>query len=155
MARSLAQTLTRLTPINPSSTVRFFNFRQRSGTAERFAGKELDESEVDMEKVAMKNLEDAIHRIVVKRSEPGWLPFAPGASYWVPPKSKSRGFAEVIGKLAENPTPVKVVKTEQALSRAHSRGWPSSAYYFKGVSHSPLEGETAPKHTLQSEEEEG
>lgn len=86
-----------------------------------------------MEKVAMKNLEDAIHRIVVKRSEPGWLPFAPGASYWVPPKSKSRGFAEVIGKLAENPTPVKVVKTEQALSRAHSRGWPSSAYYFKGL----------------------
>lgn len=108
-----------------------------------------------MEKVAMKNLEDAIHRIVVKRSEPGWLLFAPGASYWVPPKSKSRGFAEVIGKLAENPTPVKVVKTEQALSRAHNRGWPSSAYYFKGVSHSPLEGETTPKHAFQSEEEEG
>lgn len=109
-----------------------------------------------MERIAMKNLEDAIHRIIVKRSEPDWLPFVPGGSYWVPAKSKAHGVAQVIGKLLNGPTSSKTsMSKEQAFSLTYDRGWPSETYFFKGASHSPLEGETPTKHTSQSEEEEG
>lgn len=156
MARSLAQTLTRLTPISPSSLsspTRFLNSRQRSTTPEKVAGAGKTDQHEEAE--ALKNLEDAIHRVVVKRSEPDWIRLAPGASYWVPPKSKASGFADVIEKLANNSNNPKKVKKEMAFSRSSNRGWPSSACYFKGASHSPLEGETTPKKTFKSEEEEG
>lgn len=78
--------------------------------------------------MAIKNLEEAIHKIIVKKSEPDWIPFVPGASYWVPPKSKSQGLAHVVGKLAGN----KRVDKSFSLSSNRNRGWPSSAHFFKG-----------------------
>lgn len=76
----------------------------------------------------ISKLEDAIHRIIVRRSAPDWLPFLPGSSYWVPPpKSQFYGVAQLVEKLANPLTP------EQSLSTSTVRGWPSSDYYIKGL----------------------
>ncbi|KAJ8447567.1 hypothetical protein Cgig2_031180 [Carnegiea gigantea] len=123
MARCLSQTLTRLARLSSSadpSAARVLSRRLRSSVPE----------ESDKERVAMTKLEDAIHRIIVKRSEPDWLPFVPGSSYWVPPKSKARGVAQVIGKLLHSSSSTSMSK-EEALTLTYSRGWPSSAYFFE------------------------
>lgn len=89
--------------------------------------------------MAMKNLEDAIHKIIVKRSQPDWIPLVPGASYWVPPKSKAKGLAHVIGKLVHNSSSATATATaaaimkDKSLSLSSNRGWPSSAHFFKGI----------------------
>uniref|UniRef100_A0A7C9E4S8 Uncharacterized protein n=1 Tax=Opuntia streptacantha TaxID=393608 RepID=A0A7C9E4S8_OPUST len=147
MARSLSQALTPTRLIHLSSSARLLSRRLLSDMPEP-----VEES--DKERIAMKKLEDAIHRIIVKRSEPHWLPFVPGSSYWVPPKSKARGVAQVIGKLLNGSSSPSMSK-EQALTLTCNRGWPSSAYFLEGASHAPLEGETVTKHTFQSEDEEG
>ena len=49
----------------------------------------------------LTKLEDAIHRIIVRRSAPDWLPFLPGSSYWVPPpRSRDYGLNQLVEKLA-------------------------------------------------------
>lgn len=74
-----------------------------------------------------QKLEDAVHRIMVRRAAPDWLPFLPGASYWVPPRrSQSHGIAKLVEKLA-NP-----VGDEESVSVASGRGWPCSDYFIKG-----------------------
>lgn len=76
----------------------------------------------------LSKLEDAIHRIIVRRSAPDWLPFLPGSSYWVPPpKSQFYGVAQLVEKLANPLTP------EQSMSTSTVRGWPSSDYFIKGT----------------------
>lgn len=78
----------------------------------------------------IQKLEDAVHRIFVRRSAPDWLPFVPGASYWVPPPgsgSQSHGIAELVAKLA-NP-----LTDEELPSTNTSHGWPSSDYFLKGL----------------------
>ncbi|KAI3870669.1 hypothetical protein MKX03_000629, partial [Papaver bracteatum] len=60
------------------------------------------ETDGENEILGMKRLEDAIYGIIVRRSAPDWLPFSPGSSYWVPPKKRPQGFAELIGKLANS-----------------------------------------------------
>ncbi|KAM7510173.1 hypothetical protein LguiB_009048 [Lonicera macranthoides] len=42
-------------------------------------------------------IEDAIHRIVVIRFAPNWLPFRPGSSYWVPPRIRSSSSSSSYG----------------------------------------------------------
>ncbi|WCJ37141.1 hypothetical protein M5689_018296 [Euphorbia peplus] len=79
----------------------------------------------------LRKLEDAIHRIIVRRAAPDWLPFIPGSSYWVPPPRSadgSNGIAHLIEKLA-NP-----LTDEETLSTTTVRGWPSSDYFIKGGS---------------------
>ncbi|KAM7493059.1 hypothetical protein LguiB_027668 [Lonicera macranthoides] len=55
---------------------------------------------------AVHRIEDAIHRIVLIRSAPDWLPFCPGSSYWVPPRirssssSSSYGIADLMHRLS-------------------------------------------------------
>lgn len=79
----------------------------------------------------LRKLEDVIHHIIVRRSEPDWLPFRPGSSYWVPPRSKSRGIAQLIGKLATgSPHP----NADASMSTTTPRGWPSSSYFIHGLS---------------------
>lgn len=74
-----------------------------------------------------QKLEDAVHRIMVRRAAPDWLPFLPGASYWVPPRrSQSHGIAKLVEKLA-NP-----IGDEESISISSGRGWPSSDYFIKG-----------------------
>jgi hypothetical protein len=78
----------------------------------------------------LRKLEDAIHRIIVRRAAPDWLPFLPGSSYWVPsPRSTSGslGIAHLVEKLA-NP-----LSDEESLSTTTVRGWPSSDYFVKGT----------------------
>lgn len=78
----------------------------------------------------IQKLEDAVHRVFVRRSAPDWLPFVPGASYWVPPPgsgSQTHGIAQLVAKLA-NP-----LTDEEALSTNSSHGWPSSDYFLKGL----------------------
>lgn len=76
----------------------------------------------------LQKLEDAVHGIMVRRSAPDWLPFVPGASYWVPPpRSQTHGIAKVVEKLA-NP-----IGDEESISISSGRGWPSSDYFINGL----------------------
>uniref|UniRef100_A0A1J3H1Z2 Uncharacterized protein n=1 Tax=Noccaea caerulescens TaxID=107243 RepID=A0A1J3H1Z2_NOCCA len=102
----------------------------------------------------IQKLEDAVHRIYVRRSAPDWLPFVPGASYWVPPPgsgSQSHGIAQLVAKLA-NP-----LTHEESLSTNSSHGWPSSDYFLKGVQPKLIETktETTSKTESHPEDEEG
>ncbi|KAL8138580.1 hypothetical protein V2J09_004581 [Rumex salicifolius] len=152
MTRSVSQALTRTTSsLSNSHLTRLLSSRNRSTRPEppliRYSFEA--ERDPDAERAAIRKLEDAVHRVIVKRSQPDWLPFRPGSSYWVPPKSKSRGFAQVIDRLA-NSVSVK----DPAMAIASHRGWPSSESYFKGGALSTREVETIIKHTTQSEDEE-
>ncbi|XP_019057506.1 PREDICTED: uncharacterized protein LOC104808102 [Tarenaya hassleriana] len=98
----------------------------------------------------IQKLEDAVHRIIVRRSAPDWLPFVPGSSYWVPPpRSQGHGIAQLVAKLA-NP-----MTDDEYLSTTSSRGWPSSDYFIKGVQPHPVETEMTSNTSYQSEDEEG
>ncbi|KAL8136947.1 hypothetical protein V2J09_002948 [Rumex salicifolius] len=77
------------------------NFSTRPETSLNRVGFEA-ESEPEPERSSLQKLEDAVHRVVVRKSQPDWLPFRPGSSYWVPPKSQSRGFAHVMTNLANS-----------------------------------------------------
>ncbi|XP_010913740.1 uncharacterized protein [Elaeis guineensis] len=101
----------------------------------------------DVEVLGMRRLEDAIHGIIVRRSAPDWLPFMPGASYWVPPRKRPYGVVELIGKL-KNP-----MTEEEILSLTSVRGWPSSAYFVEGVSPHPVK-KSLEKASAQSDDEE-
>lgn len=85
---------------------------------------ELAASEAEAEAKAVEKIEDVIHGIIVKRSKPDWLPFVPGASYWVPPRRTSYGVAEIVHNLAN------ALTDEEYLSLTTLQGWPSSAFYI-------------------------
>ncbi|CAN6879342.1 unnamed protein product [Brassica oleracea] len=102
----------------------------------------------------IQKLEDAVHRIFVRRAAPDWLPFVPGASYYVPPPgsgSQSHGVAQLVAKLA-NP-----LTDEETLSTNSSHGWPSSDYFLRGVQPRLMENkiETSSNTEYHSEDEEG
>ncbi|XP_074314958.1 uncharacterized protein LOC141651135 [Silene latifolia] len=94
---------------------------------------------------AVAKLEEVVHNVVIKGSKPDWLPLVPGGSFWVPPSTVARGIDKVVAGL---------VKEEREIVRKDGRCWPSSARFFKGLTQSPLEGETTSKHSKTSEEEE-
>ncbi|XP_006303354.2 uncharacterized protein LOC17900394 [Capsella rubella] len=101
----------------------------------------------------IQKLEDAVHRIFVRRSAPDWLPFVPGASYWVPPPgsgSQSHGIAQLVAKLA-NP-----LTDEESLSTNSSHGWPSSDYFLKGLQPKLMEtkSDNTASHTESHSEDE-
>ncbi|VFQ83704.1 unnamed protein product [Cuscuta campestris] len=77
----------------------------------------------DAEAIAVQRIEDAIHRIIVLKSAPDWLPFVPGASYWVPPRRGSYGIAKIVHKLSNS------LSEEEVMSLTSDRGWPSSSFY--------------------------
>ncbi|KAK9699438.1 hypothetical protein RND81_08G173400 [Saponaria officinalis] len=47
------------------------------------------ETEKTEEGEALRRLEEAVHRLIVKKAQPDWIPLVPGGSYWVPPKTKT------------------------------------------------------------------
>ncbi|AAC83022.1 EST gb/R65024 comes from this gene [Arabidopsis thaliana] len=98
----------------------------------------------------VNKLEDAVHRIMVRRSAPDWLPFVPGASFWVPPpRSQSHGIAKLVEKLA-NP-----ISDEESISISSVRGWPCSDYFIKGgVKPQSVETEMTSNTAYHSEDEE-
>jgi hypothetical protein len=86
----------------------------------------------------LRKLEDAIHRIIVRRSAPDWLPFLPGSSYWVPPPP--HGLNHLVHHFAkqhdESLAPISTTNAATANSIstvASQRGWPSSSYFINGL----------------------
>ncbi|KAK9689534.1 hypothetical protein RND81_09G065400 [Saponaria officinalis] len=54
------------------------------------------ETEKTEEGEALRRLEEAVHRLIVKKAQPDWIPLVSGGSYWVPPKMKSRGQRSIV-----------------------------------------------------------
>ncbi|KAI3873117.1 hypothetical protein MKX03_031493 [Papaver bracteatum] len=134
-ARTLSQILTQSKKLSilsssGSTSARFVTTKNLSSKSER-GGSLIEvnlETDGENEIIGMKRLEDAIYGIIVRRSAPDWLPFSPGSSYWVPPKKRPQGFAELIGKLA-NP-----LSEDETLSLNTARGWPSTSFFIDGSS---------------------
>ncbi|KAK9076831.1 hypothetical protein SSX86_005165 [Deinandra increscens subsp. villosa] len=135
MARLLSQTLIRTSPASNS----FQAFKSGASQQNRFSSRsgkaqliEVDlESDSEVEVLGLRKLEDAIHSIIVRQSAPDWLPFAPGSSYWVPPRRhrhESQGIVSLLRKFT------KPLTVEESMSLSSSRGWPSSAYFIEGTS---------------------
>ncbi|EEF48727.1 uncharacterized protein LOC8259965 [Ricinus communis] len=133
MALSLSSK-TYLTTTTPwRSLSRLLAFRAQSNTPNHLADISEESSTTDP---LLRKLEDAIHRIIVRRAAPDWLPFLPGSSYWVPPPRStggSLGIAQLVEKLA-NP-----LTDEQSLSTTTVRGWPSSDFFFQDASPRTIE----------------
>lgn len=96
--------------------------RRLSAIPESSSYAEMTASEVEAKVV--DSIEDFIHNTIVYRSRPEWLPFVPGASYWIPPRRSSYGVAELVRLVANAPT------EEEYLSLVTLQGWPSSAFYI-------------------------
>jgi hypothetical protein len=79
-----------------------------------------------------RRLEDAIHGVLVRRAAPEWLPFVPGASYWVPPLPRPLGVAELLSSAMHITRGAEAMTEEEALSFTTVRGWPSAAYFVAG-----------------------
>ncbi|PSR96242.1 Nuclear-interacting partner of ALK like [Actinidia chinensis var. chinensis] len=158
MARSMCQTLIRIPQpalsANKSlsrSATRLVSFRaqsSRSSKSRRVDPNSVDSESEQREVLSVKKIEDAIHRIIVKRSTPDWLPFVPGSSYWVPPRRRSYGVAKLMEKLANTLT------EEEVMSLAISRGWPSSAFFVNDASPDSAEAEAASTSASLSEDED-
>lgn len=176
MARSFSQTLIRVSSSSPAAfhpettttkllvaptlkpiphAYRLLSHRNQSSHSDYFQAVDLSHIESPssdtelIEALAVQKIEDAIHRIVVRRSAPDWLPFLPGSSYWVPPRRNSYGIAQIVHKLANSLT------EEEVMSLTTVRGWPSSAFYLPGPSSKPNEVETSSTQLTQAEDEEG
>ncbi|MBA0598029.1 uncharacterized protein LOC105773577 [Gossypium raimondii] len=150
MARSLSQSVLKLrliTKPHPSSS-RLLAVRTQSNQPN--PSDSSDASSDSSSDPLLRKLEDAIHRIIVRRSAPDWLPFIPGSSYWVPPSTaQSYGLAQLVEKLA-NP-----LTSEESMSTTSARGWPSSDYFIKGGSPHPVEVDLISNTSSKSEDEEG
>lgn len=77
--------------------------------------------------LAMKKLDELIHRIIVQKSTPDWLPFVPGSSFWVPPRLGTSKFIDLVGKLAGQ------LNQEESLSLTSLRGWPCPSFFLNGI----------------------
>ncbi|OIT02709.1 PREDICTED: uncharacterized protein LOC109227351 [Nicotiana attenuata] len=149
MARSIAQALNLIRTTTAPSTasrrdaVRLVACRCESTQPDRHVASDTSEAEA----VAVQRIEDAIHRIIVRRSAPDWLPFCPGASYWVPPRRSSYGVADLVHKLSNT------LSEEETMSLATFRGWPSSTFYLNNEN-AVTENDSMSKKVNQSDKEE-
>ncbi|XP_022721369.1 uncharacterized protein LOC111278895 [Durio zibethinus] len=152
MAPFLSQTIMRLSPISKprSSSYRLLSVRTQSTQPNHSDLSDPSSDSSSSSDQLLRKLEDAIHRIIVRRSAPDWLPFLPGSSYWVPPSAAhSYGLAQLVEKLANPLTP------EESMSTTTVRGWPSSDYFIKGRSPHPVEVDITSSISSKSEDEEG
>ncbi|KAF4347563.1 hypothetical protein CsatB_021876 [Cannabis sativa] len=143
MARSVSQTLTltlarHFTPKSPhpSSSSILLSHRTQSSLPSQPNNDltDINDASSSSSDPLLTKLEDAIHRIIVRRSAPDWLPFRPGSSYWVPPpRSRKYGLTQLVEKLA-NP-----LTEEESMSTTTVRGWPSSDYFVQGASPHQIE----------------
>ncbi|KAJ8557782.1 hypothetical protein K7X08_004548 [Anisodus acutangulus] len=102
MARFIAQALnlirTTAAPSSRRNAILLIASKSESTQPDRNVGSNSSEAE-EAEALAVQRIEETIHRIIVRRSAPDWLPFCPGASYWVPPRRSSYGIADVVHKM--------------------------------------------------------
>ncbi|XP_078437837.1 uncharacterized protein LOC144708408 isoform X2 [Wolffia australiana] len=94
---------------------------------------------------AARRLEELIHGILVRRSAPDWLPFVPGSSYWVPPRTKSYKLVEALEKVSAPMT------DEEVMSLTTAWGWPCASHLVDDLS---TESEDNKNRTHSSEGEE-
>lgn len=132
MARSISQTLTLAHLVRTSSSAASISSSSRrclSKLASSDSG-DVDSSSPNADPLIRK-LEDAIHTIIARRSEPDWLPFLPGASYWVPPPSSpSIGLTNLLHDLTEPVTTHHVSMPPLTTPPA----MPSSSFFINGIS---------------------
>ncbi|EYU38748.1 hypothetical protein MIMGU_mgv1a014393mg [Erythranthe guttata] len=96
--------------------------------------------------LGIKKLDDAIHSIIVRRSAPDWLPFLPGYSFWVPPRTSpmrpnhpSGSMIDIIGRLAssgvgrDRGSPLDLFSEDENMAFTSAKGWPSSSFYIQGT----------------------
>ncbi|RDY09868.1 hypothetical protein CR513_05696 [Mucuna pruriens] len=95
--------------------------RQRSSKAQPQV-MELDTAEYD---VALKHFDDLIHRILVKKATPDWLPFVPGSSFWVPPRPSPSNVVDLVHKLTHEDN-----RPHDSPLLSTLRGWPSSNFFI-------------------------
>nr|GMD32224.1 Nuclear-interacting partner of ALK like [Ipomoea batatas] len=132
MARSISQTLNLIRSNAKSSSsavvdsIRLTSSRSVSSHPDSSV-KNASGDASEAEAVAVQRIEDAIHRIIVRRSAPDWLPFVPGASYWVPPRRGSYGIADLVHKLSNS------LSEEEVMALTTDRGWPSSSFFVDGI----------------------
>ncbi|CAK8531888.1 unnamed protein product [Lathyrus sativus] len=120
--------------------------------------------------MTLKLFDDLIHRILVKKATPDWLPFVPGSSFWVPPRPTPSNVVHLVHKLTDGEKQQPFMNDE-SLSLSSLRGWPSSNYFIKGNVHGGdsgvelnipegMEGPvkvkvmTLPEHLAHSEDED-
>lgn len=99
-----------------------------SGSDEGGAG----DSATVQAQMGMRRLEDAIQGVLVRRAAPEWLPFVPGASYWVPPLPRPLGVGNLLAGTLYTARGTAAMTEEEALSLTTVRGWPSAAYFVEG-----------------------
>lgn len=134
MARALFETLSLSRrslspPGQPAPLIGIFPVRhcaKRSGKVQ-LVEISLESDSGDVEVMGIRRLEDAIHRIIVQRLAPDWLPFLPGSSYWVPPTRRQIDLLKCMGKLAGE------MSVENALALTAVHGWPSAPYFIQGT----------------------
>ncbi|KAG0479934.1 hypothetical protein HPP92_010552 [Vanilla planifolia] len=141
MARFVSQTLARGLSLSgitsrgiarppPSRTI---VLRQRSGRPEMGQllvvdlGSGNDGGNVEAEVLTIRKLEEAIQGFFIEKAAPRWLPFVPGASYWVPPGNRG------LGKLDRLDRQENKLTREEALSRTTGHGWPSMSFFVDGA----------------------
>ncbi|CAA7408263.1 unnamed protein product [Spirodela intermedia] len=143
--------------VAPSS--RLLNLRGRSDRSEKIA--EIFEVELETDDGgggaagsaaarggrAARRLEDVIYGIVVRRAAPDWLPFLPGSSYWVPPRKRSHGLVELLGRVSSPMT------EEDFMSLRSVRGWPCPAHLKGDVSPDSVD-KNLKETIVQSEDED-
>jgi len=82
--------------------------------------------------MTLKLFDDLIHRILVKKATPDWLPFVPGSSFWVPPRPTPSNVVHLVHKLTDDERQ-SPFENDESLSISSLRGWPSSNYFIKGT----------------------
>ncbi|CAI9114572.1 OLC1v1015324C1 [Oldenlandia corymbosa var. corymbosa] len=110
------------------------------------------DSSSQVEALVVRVIEDAVHGVIVSRSTPTWLPLVPGASYWVPPKRRDYGVAQLLRSLRN--AHLHDVHHDHLFSLITSRrSWPSSDFYLRqSTSDSPDESEAEAEEELSSED---
>ncbi|QCE13470.1 hypothetical protein DEO72_LG11g463 [Vigna unguiculata] len=96
--------------------------RRRSSKAGASQVVEVDMAEYD---VALKHFDDLIHRILVKKATPDWLPFVPGSSFWVPPRPSPTNVVDLVHKLTREDD-----RPHDSPLLSTLRGWPSSNFFI-------------------------
>ncbi|GAV61338.1 hypothetical protein CFOL_v3_04865, partial [Cephalotus follicularis] len=145
MVRSLCVSVSKNYLSTARTSNRLLSLRTQSNQPPKSDRSDLSDSDH-----LLRKLEDAIHRIIVRRSAPDWLPFLPGSSYWVPPpRSHAYGLAQLVEKFSSPLT------KEQSMSITTDTGWPSSDYFIKGEPPHQVEVETSSYNDSQDEDEEG
>ncbi|OIV97410.1 hypothetical protein TanjilG_16171 [Lupinus angustifolius] len=81
--------------------------------------------------VTLKLFDQLIQRILVKKSTPDWLPFVPGSSFWVPPRTTPSNVVDLVQNLSD----------EETLSLVTLQGCPSSKFFMQELE-SARDGDT-------------